>query len=83
MLFSTLILDMVSVSNNHESGQDVGVALLYKPYTYLLPQRVWFMHHFGGLKTLCPFWSGIGYDFQGNYGSIHVQMNLLFSILNE
>ena len=24
-----------------------------------------------GLKTLCPFWSGIGYDFRGNYRSVH------------
>ena len=55
MLFSTPILDMVSVSNNHERGQDPGATLLYKPYTYLPPQRVGFMGRFGGLKTLCPF----------------------------
>ena len=38
MLFSTPILDiMVSVSDNHERGQDPGGTLLYKPYTYLPP----------------------------------------------
>ena len=83
MLFSTPILDMFSASNNHERSQDPGDTLLYKPYTYLPPQRVGVMTRFGGLKTLCPFWFGIGYGFRGNYGSVHVRMYLSFSIINE
>ena len=31
-----------------------------------------------GLKTLCPIWSGIGYGFRGNYGSIHEWTYLSF-----
>ena len=31
-----------------------------------------------GLKTLCPFWSGIGYVFRGNYGSVHEWTYLAF-----
>ena len=31
-----------------------------------------------GLKTLCPFWSGIGYGFRGNYGSVHEWTYLSF-----
>ena len=31
-----------------------------------------------GLKTLCPFWCGIGYDFRGNYGSVHEWTYLSF-----
>ena len=50
MLFSTPILDMAIVSNNHERGQDPGGGggtLLYQPYTYLVRifgglDRVWF-----------------------------------------
>ena len=47
------------------------------------PKRLGFMGRFGGLKTLCPFWFGIGYGFRGNYGSVHVRMYLSFSILDE
>ena len=37
---------------------------------YVLPQRVWFLGLFGlNWYTFCPFWSGIGYGFWGNYGS--------------
>ena len=77
MLFSSPILDMVLVSNNHERGQHPGDTLLYNPYTYLPPSR------FGGLKRLCLFWFGIGYGFRGNYGCVHVRMYLSFSVLNE
>ena len=41
------------------------------------------MGRFGGLKTLCLFWFGIGYGFRGNYGSVHVRMYLSFSILDK
>ena len=53
---------------NHERGQDPGVG---------------FMGRFGCPKTLCLLWIGIGYGFQGNYGSVHVRMYLSFSVLNE
>ena len=49
-----------------------GEVLPYKPFRYVLLQRVGFLRRFG-LKTgidFCPFWSGIGYGFQGNYGSV-------------
>ena len=80
MLFSTPILDMAIVMKGVRTW---GGTLLYQPYTYLLPQRVWFMGRFGGLKTLCPFSFGMGYGFQGTYGSVHVLMYLSFSVLNE
>ena len=87
MLFSTPILDMTLVSNNHKRGQDRGGGgggtLIYKPYTYLPPQMVCFMGRFGCLKSLCPFGFGIACGFQGTYGSVHVQMYLSFSVLNE
>ena len=35
---------------------------LYKLYRYVLPNQVGFLRHFG-LKTGCPFWSGIVYGF--------------------
>ena len=41
----------------------------YKPDRYMLPQRVRFLSGFGLKKShgLCPFRSGIGYGFRGNY----------------
>ena len=44
---------------------------LYKPYRYVPPHLVAFLRRFGlktGNHTLCPFWSGIGCGFKGNYG---------------
>ena len=42
----------------------------YMQYAYVRPHRVGFLQRFG-LKTdgytPCPFWSGIGYGFRGNY----------------
>ena len=39
MLFSSPIFrPVVSVSNNHERGQDAGGTPLYKPYRYVLPK---------------------------------------------
>ena len=49
MLFSSPIFrPVVSVSNNHERGQDAGGTPLYKPYRYVLPK---------GLGIFGPFWS--------------------------
>ena len=31
-------IDLVSVSNNHERGQDPGGTPFYKPYTYVPPE---------------------------------------------
>ena len=47
------------------------------PRNKIFPVRRWFLGLFG-LKTLCPFCSGIGYGFQGNYRSVHEWMYLLF-----
>ena len=57
----------------------VGGTPLHKPYRYVPPPRVGFLGLFGlktGIDIFCPFWSGIRYGFQGNYGS--VWMYLLF-----
>ena len=43
---------------------------LYKPNRYVLPQRVWFLHHFG-LKTgidFAHFGLESGMDFEGTTG---------------
>ena len=72
MLFSTPFFP------DHERGQDPGTGTpLYKLHRYVPPQRVGFLDLFG-LKTLSPFWSGIRYDFRGNYGSVNVRTYLLF-----
>ena len=42
-------------------GGGGGVTSLYKQFRYVPPQRVRFLR---------PFWSGIGYSFQGNYGGV-------------
>ena len=55
---------------NHERGLDQGGTPLYKG-------RVGVLGLFS-LKTLCPFWSGIGYGFRGNYGSVHEWTYLSF-----
>ena len=33
---------------------------------------------FFGVKTLCPFWCGMGYGFRGNYGKVHESTYLSF-----
>ena len=75
MLFSTPILDMAIVSNNHERGQEPGgYSLISAVYVFAAPKGM----------VYGPFWwFGIGYGFQGTYGSVHVQMYLSFSVLNE
>ena len=42
---------------------------LDKPYRYVPPQRVGFFEPFWSENRyrLCPFWSGIGYDFRENF----------------
>ena len=40
---------------------------LLKPCMYVPPNRVGYLRRFG-LNTPCPFSSGIGYGFRGNYG---------------
>ena len=39
---------------------------LYKPYRYVPPHWVRFCVVLS--ETVCPFWSGIGYGFRGNWG---------------
>ena len=44
---------------------------LYKPYRHVPFQRVGFLRRFGlKMGEDCSFWSGIGYGFRGNYGSV-------------
>ena len=59
--------NLKSVGLIESLGGGGGGTSLYKPYRYVPPQRVWFWGLFG-LKTLCPFWSGIGYGFEGTTG---------------
>ena len=50
-----------------------GGAPLYKLYKHVPPHQVGFLRRFGlktGNHTLCPFWSGVGCGFWGNYGSV-------------
>ena len=49
---------------------------LCRPHRYVPSQTVWFLRRFGLKKRyrLCPFWSGIGYGFEGItgvYGGIY------------
>ena len=50
----------------------MGGTPLYKPYRYVLPQRVWFWRRFD-LKTgidFAHFGVESGMVYQGNYGSV-------------
>ena len=47
----------------------------YKPYRYVPPQGVRFLWY-----TLCTFWSGIGYGFRGNYGSVWTSLSFQFQM---
>ena len=48
-------------------GAKEGGTPLLKPCMYVPPNRVGYLRRFG-LNTLCPFWSGIGCGYRGNYG---------------
>ena len=53
-----------------------GATPLFRPHRYVPSQTVWFLRRFGLKKRyrLCPFWSGIGYGFEGItgvYGGIY------------
>ena len=54
----------------------------YEPAKVSVAQRVRILHHFG-LKTgmdFAPFWSGIGYGFRGNYGSVRTYLSPQFQM---
>ena len=55
---------------------------LNKPYRYVLPQRLGFLRTFWSEKgyRLCLFWSGIGYAFEGNYGSLRTYLLFQFQV---
>ena len=74
-----LITDCLSEANILRNAVSVtgrgGATHLSKLYRYVLPHRVGFLRRFGlktgiGIHTLVAFWSGIGYGFRGNYGSV-------------
>ena len=48
----------------------MGGTPLYKLHGYVSPHRVGFLRRFWSENgyTLCPFWSGIGYGFEGSTG---------------
>ena len=48
---------------------------LYKPWVQFLP----FFRFKDGYK-LCLFWSGIGYGFRGNYGSVTTYLSFQFQV---
>ena len=52
-------------------GGGGGGTPLYRPYKYVPPKRVWVLCRFG-LKTGCRLWSGFGYGFRGNCGTVCV-----------
>ena len=61
---------------------------LDKPYRYVPPQRVGFFEPFWSENRyrLCPFWSGIGYDFRGNflnYGNVWTRVSFEFQICKK
>ena len=54
-------------------GGGGGGTPVYKPFRYVPPKK----------KTVYePFWSGIGFGFQGNYGSVYMNV-VIVSIGNE
>ena len=65
MLFST------SIFFNHERRQDPGVLPYISHIDMCHPKGKDFLGPFV-LKALCPFWSGVGYGFRGNYASVRV-----------
>ena len=62
---------MPSVKSKINTGSTAqGDTPSYKPYGYVLPQWSGYPPFWSenGYRP-CPFWSGIGYGFQGNYWS--------------
>ena len=59
-----------------------GGSPLSKPYRYVPPHRVGGFASFWSENgyTLCPFWSGIGYGFRGNYGSVWTFLSFQFQM---
>ena len=58
---------------------------LYKPYRYVPPHRVGFSAVLVWKRvytgyTLCPFWSGIGFGFRGNYESVWTYLLFQFQM---
>ena len=62
------ILEVLSFCAPDRGGR--GGTPLYKLHGYVPPHRVGFLHRFlsENRYTLCPFWSGIGYGFEGTTG---------------
>ena len=58
---------------------------LYMTYRYILPRRVWFLRRFVMKMGIdfCPFLSGIGCGFRGNYGTVWKYSSFQFQINKE
>ena len=76
-----------------DSERPGGYSLILKSYTYVPPQRVWFLPRAqapvfapfwskNGYR-LCPFWSGIGYGFRGNKGSVSASLLFQFQMCKK
>ena len=59
------------IASGEGGGGGRGVTPLYKPYSVcaVIKGRV-FALFWSEIGRLCPFWCGIGYVFQENYGSV-------------
>ena len=59
-----------------------GSTPINKQYRYVPLHRVRFIAPFWSENgsTLCPFWSGIGYGFQGNYRSVWTYLSFQFQM---
>ena len=75
---------VVNGSYNPGEGEDRGT-LLYKPYRYVPPLKGKAFAPFRSENgyRLCPFWSGIGYGFRRNYGSVWTCMQFQFQMTKK
>ena len=55
---------------------------LYKPCSMCHPKgyRLWAFLVWKQVDTFCPFWSGMGYGFRGNYGNILTYLSFEFQV---
>ena len=74
-------LRFLKTNSNFRKTNFRGGTPLQKPYRAVPPQRVRFLRPFGHKTGIdCPFWSGIGYGFRGNYGSVWTYLSFRFQM---
>ena len=68
-----------------QSRGEGGGTLLYKTYRYVPPLKGTVFAPFRSENgyRLCPFWSGIGYCFRRNYGSVWMCMQFQFQMTKK